>query len=201
MAKGRLTDKQKLFAAAYIETLNATESARRAGYQGDDNTLGVIGHENLRKPKIKALIDEYLNAHAMSAAEVLYHLTDIARGDIGMYLGKSGRPDLSSLISDESPVGGRKTRLIKKVRTKNLVKDKEAVEEIEIELYDRLKALDLLAKYHQLTTTTRVEVSFEDQVIEAIRTGAVTFEALAEEFDEDLATQFFTTAGVPVQTE
>lgn len=42
-----LTEKQKRFIDFYIQTGNATESCRLAGYQG--NNLDRIGYENLRK--------------------------------------------------------------------------------------------------------------------------------------------------------
>ena len=51
------TGKQSAFIDWYVITLNGTLSARNAGYKGDDNTLGVVAYENLRKPKIKAEIE------------------------------------------------------------------------------------------------------------------------------------------------
>ena len=52
----KLTIKQKTFVSEYLKTGNATEAARRAGYKGNDNTLGQVGNENLRKPKVLELI-------------------------------------------------------------------------------------------------------------------------------------------------
>ena len=43
----KLTEKQKRFIDYYIQTGNATESCRLAGYRGDN--LDRIGYENLRK--------------------------------------------------------------------------------------------------------------------------------------------------------
>lgn len=37
---------------------NATEAARLSGYKGSDNTLGVVGFDNLKNPKIAAAIAE-----------------------------------------------------------------------------------------------------------------------------------------------
>jgi phage terminase small subunit len=54
--KERLTPKQRKFIEAY--TGNATEAARIAGYQGDDNVLGVTGYDLLRNPKIAQAIAE-----------------------------------------------------------------------------------------------------------------------------------------------
>jgi len=55
-----LTDKQKIFIEAYLECWNATEAARRAGYEGNDNTLGSVGWENLQKPYIRQEVDRRL---------------------------------------------------------------------------------------------------------------------------------------------
>src|SRR6187399_566616 len=58
-----LSLKQTAFVAAYLGEANgnATEAARIAGYKGNDDTLKVVGHENITKPYIADLI---LNAKA-----------------------------------------------------------------------------------------------------------------------------------------
>ena len=88
-----LTDKQRLFVDAYLQTWNATESARRAGYGGNDTTLGAIGSENLRKPLISALVKARLAEKAMAADEVLARLGDQARGTMEefLHIGPNGK--------------------------------------------------------------------------------------------------------------
>jgi phage terminase small subunit len=55
----KLTAKQQAFVDNYIITLNATEAAKRAGYNcKDDMNYGMVGNENLKKPKIRAAIDK-----------------------------------------------------------------------------------------------------------------------------------------------
>jgi phage terminase small subunit len=49
-----LNPRQLAFVRAYAETGNATEAARRAGYAGDDATLGVTGHRLLKNDKVGA---------------------------------------------------------------------------------------------------------------------------------------------------
>lgn len=76
----KLTHKQELFVNAYLGEAkgNATEAARLAGYGGNDVTLASVGMENLRKPQIAALVEKRTSEAAMSAAEVLQKLSEIA---------------------------------------------------------------------------------------------------------------------------
>lgn len=79
----KLTEKQRRFVDYYIETGNASEAARRAGYS--EKTAGWIGQENLQKPTIKAAIDARLkeleDKRIAKADEVLEFLTATLRGD------------------------------------------------------------------------------------------------------------------------
>lgn len=76
-----LTPKQKAFADYYIETGNASESARKAGYKND-----VSGRENLQNPTVSAYIAERMGAQdekrVASANEVLEFYTATMRGEI-----------------------------------------------------------------------------------------------------------------------
>lgn len=56
MSEEKLTPKQTLFVSEYLKTGNATEAARKAGYKGNDKTLGQVGSENLKKPGIARAI-------------------------------------------------------------------------------------------------------------------------------------------------
>lgn len=56
--KGKLTDKQKRFVQEYVIDSNATQAAIRAGYS--ERTAHSTGHDNVRKPEIKAAIDKAL---------------------------------------------------------------------------------------------------------------------------------------------
>ncbi|MDB2123716.1 terminase small subunit [Clostridium paraputrificum] len=79
----KLTPKQKAFADYYIETGNATEAARRAGYKGKN--LNRIASENLSKLDIKQYIEERLakieDARIAKGEEVLQYLTKVMRGE------------------------------------------------------------------------------------------------------------------------
>lgn len=79
-----LTPKQKAFADAYIETANATEAARRAGY--NPHSARVIGRENLTKPSISGYIRERMDeqdaARVAKADEVLRFYSAVMRGEV-----------------------------------------------------------------------------------------------------------------------
>ncbi|NGT62950.1 terminase small subunit [Clostridium perfringens] len=79
----KLTPKQKAFAEYYIETGNATEAARKAGYKGKN--LNRIASENLSKLDIKNYIDEKMkeleDKRIAKAEEVLEYLTRVLRGE------------------------------------------------------------------------------------------------------------------------
>ena len=80
---GMMSEKQKAFCDYYIETLNAAESARRAGYA--EKSAKMIGCENLTKPYLKEYIDlrlaEMEEKRVASAEEVLRYLTSVMRGE------------------------------------------------------------------------------------------------------------------------
>ncbi|WP_303164489.1 terminase small subunit [Mitsuokella multacida] len=80
----KLTEKQRRFIDYYIETGNASEAARRAGYS--KKIANRIGTENLSKPVIKAAIDARLkeleDKRIAKADEVLAFLTSTLRGEL-----------------------------------------------------------------------------------------------------------------------
>lgn len=77
----KLTPKQQAFADYYIETGNATEAARRAGYKKPN----VQGSQNLEKLSIKSYIEERVKAldekRIAKGEEVLQYLTKVMRGE------------------------------------------------------------------------------------------------------------------------
>jgi hypothetical protein len=57
-----LSLKQSRFAREYARHGNGTKAAKVAGYRGSDVALGVMAHDNLRKPKVASAIDQELKA-------------------------------------------------------------------------------------------------------------------------------------------
>lgn len=79
-----LTPKQKAFADAYIETGNASEAARRAGYS--EKTAKQMGSENLSKRDvseyIKSRMADLEAQHVATADEVMRFFSSVMRGEV-----------------------------------------------------------------------------------------------------------------------
>ncbi len=78
-----LTAKQAAFVREYLIDLNATQAAIRAGYS--EKTAEKIGSENLKKPEVKAEIDQAIKSRAervqVDADYVLRRLYEMAEAD------------------------------------------------------------------------------------------------------------------------
>lgn len=143
MAEG-LTAKQARFVEEYLDCLNATEAARRAGYSSPRQ----VGSENLSKPYIQAAIQAGMAERAMPADEVLARLSAIARADIRELIrferpkAREGEetPDEWLWRLDLRP--DAPMHLVKKITPNKYG--------YAIELHDPLAALSTLAKHHGL---------------------------------------------------
>ena len=79
-----LSEKQIAFCYAYVETNNAAEAARRAGYS--ERTARSQGQKLLTKPNIAFKIDqlkkEQQSASIATAQEVMEYFTKVMNGEI-----------------------------------------------------------------------------------------------------------------------
>lgn len=85
----KLSLKQKRFCEYYVQTGNATESAKRAGYS--EKTAYRTGADNLKKPQISAYIQELSKAddekRIADAREILEYFTSVMRGEVNDQFG------------------------------------------------------------------------------------------------------------------
>lgn len=79
----KLSERQQQFVDFYIQTGNAAEAARRAGYS--DCKGSRIGSQLLKKPGIRAAVDarlaEVASERIADAREILEYLTAVMRGE------------------------------------------------------------------------------------------------------------------------
>lgn len=184
-----LSPQHKRFADEYLIDLNGTQAAIRANYS--EKSAAVTASRLLRNANIREYIDAEIAKQSMSAGEVLRRLAEHARGDLAEFIGKD---------DNELKAHPRSWLLKKYKRTVTKGKDGETREQIEIELHDPQAALVHLGRYHKLFVDRVQSDDWRTEAIDLIRRGELTFDALAEAFDNDLASQLFREAGVPVQT-
>lgn len=147
---GDLTLKQRKFCFAFAGEANGigVESARLAGYQGDDLTLRVTAARLLTKANIQRFIQELrsdaekaASGKILSATEVLVGLTRIAEADVAEVFEPDGTFDLASAQKRG------KSRLIKSMSF-----DKDTGRLTKLELHNAHGAHVDLGKYHKLFT-------------------------------------------------
>lgn len=137
----KLTIKQQKFIDYYIETGNATEAAKRAGYS--QKTAYSTGQENLKKHVIKTAIEARLkeleSERVASAQEVLEYLTAMMRGEL--------TEEIVQLDMDGAYQRTQKAAFLK----------------------DRIKAAELLGKRHQLfTENIKMTAELVPQIVEDV---------------------------------
>ncbi|MBY7665468.1 MULTISPECIES: terminase small subunit [Staphylococcus] len=136
-----LTPRQIRFVNEYIKTLNITQSAIKAGYA--PNSAHVTGSRLLRNEKVNEYIksqqEKVMDDSILTAKELLHLLTNAAVGDET----ETKEVVVKRSSFEKNPDTGRM----------NLVYN-EHVELVEVPIKpsDRLKARDMLGKYHSLFT-------------------------------------------------
>jgi hypothetical protein len=128
--KTKLSLKQSKFVDYYLQTGNASKSAKLSGYNGNDATIRAIGAENLTKPLIKQAIKSRLIKDKITPDYVLSGISTIADNSskdvdrlkayelLGKYL---------KLFTDNTP--DRPTEIILKLGLPDITKDKPKVVE------------------------------------------------------------------------
>lgn len=135
---GKLTEKQRRWIDHYVETGNAAEAARLAGYAASsDKAFGNIGSENLDKlgKYVQERIESKDDQRIAKGDEVLRFLTSVLRGE---------ETDEVIFTGENADGGAEVQRVEKRVLTK-----------------DRLKAAEMLAKRYGLLTE-KVDVTMNE---------------------------------------
>lgn len=140
-----LTLKQKAFADYYIETGNAYQSAKKAGYSENYAKGNVV--KLLENVSVKSYIDEQLkkieDIRIAKAEEILIHLTQVMRGEIKEEV----------VVTEGTGEGCSDARIMEK----------------QVSAKDRIKAAELLGKRYRLfTEKVELEGSVPVQIIDDI---------------------------------
>jgi phage terminase small subunit len=118
-----LTAKQQQFVELYLGDCrgNGARAAREAGYKGDGRQ---VAYENLRNETIRARIDERLETEALSAAQILAELSELAMAPTSHFM---------QIIRPADDKRGQKMT-------------------VRLDYSAKVRALELLGKYHRLWT-------------------------------------------------
>lgn len=159
----KLTPKQSLFVKEYLVDLNAKQAAIRAGYS--KKTAEVIGHENLSKPYLAAIIQEEMDKRSkrveITADNVLNELAKLAFGNIKNLYDENGSlahpQDLDDAVS----------ATITEVTEKQVGSQEESVVlERKYKVADKKGSLELLGRHLKLFTDKIEHTGKDGEAIE-----------------------------------
>lgn len=154
--------------AHYLDCLNATEAARRAGYKSPHPE----GSRLLQNATVRAVVDAGLSEKAMPADEVLARLAEIARADIRALM------QFSEADADGAPAGSFVGLRLERGAPLHLVKRLTPTRYgMAVELHDAHAALTTLAKVHGLlggVDWTKIPQS----ILDALADGRLTVDDL-----------------------
>ena len=147
------TGKQEAFIDHYLSTLVGVEAARLAKYKGNYNTLGVVAHENLRKPKIRNEINRRMKELTIAPEEVIFRLQDHALGSLEAFVRFNG--DGTFWVDLDKAKEAGVLHLAKEIKQdKKVYADKdgniETTYRTEVKIHDSQAALDKLARCYGL---------------------------------------------------
>ncbi|AUN23732.1 terminase small subunit (plasmid) [Clostridium botulinum] len=135
--ENKLTNKQKAFCDYYIETGNATEAYKMAGYK-IYKSAGVEANKTLNNPKIKEYLDKRLkpldDKRIAKAEEVLEYLTKVMRGEekdqLGLDASLQDRTKAAELLGKRYRIFTEKTEINGNInQTVQFVNDLDELEE------------------------------------------------------------------------
>ena len=149
-----LTPKEAKFVAAYLETSNATEAAKRAGFS---SSQGLLKRPQIRK-EIEARMGKIMSKKEVTAERVVEELAKIAFANI------------DDFVDDEYRIQPKPKRkamaAVQEVTTETIVdrrkdidpEDREDVKRVKMKMYSKLDALNSLGRHFGIFTD-KVEVS------------------------------------------
>lgn len=160
----KLTPKEERFCYEYLANgFNASKAALKAGYS--QKTAYIIGHENLKKPKIHARIqamkDNLAETAGISALMIAHEHAKIAFSSVAnLHNTWIERKALDELSEDERAcIQEVSTKVVK---VKNELDEYNDVEYIKIKTYDKQKSLEALSDLLGYKAPVRQEITGKD---------------------------------------
>lgn len=161
-----ISRKERIFILAYMRTLDATKSAREAGFKATGYYIEQIGRNILGKPYIRAIVDEETKKALLSIPDVSSRLKEQASANISDFFKDEFRvlPD-GSVVTDKVLDWDKlkeKGYLVKK-----FVQDDKG--KITLELYDAQAALNLIGKHLKMFQDQLDVQDLGDVIVKIVR--------------------------------
>lgn len=173
----KLTNKQSVFCREYLIDLNAAQAAIRAGFSPKHPNDG--GAKLMAKPHVKAEIKRLMTERekrlGIAADEIIYELVIIAKANAADFVQVTNRKEIDK---NGNPVEVCRVRIkptdeIDQGKIAALAGIRQSACGVEVKLYDKLKALELLMRHMGLLRNKteerdKVEITVElaDQIKE-----------------------------------
>lgn len=144
---GELTDKQERFCREYLKDLNATEAAKRAGYQAKGaNEFSSIGAQNLGKLRISQRLHELKTARAerlkIEADDVLRELWNLGSYSADEYFTWDAVGNVTLTASDKLT-----KEQAKRISSIKQTRGTDGRQMIEMKFFDKVRALELVGQH------------------------------------------------------
>lgn len=154
----KLTIKQKRFIKEYLKDLNAAQACMRAGYDVSPKNANSLGSQLLSNTNLIPHLEKAKQEHEyriqIETDDIMDEITNIAlEGDITSFLEVHGGRSISIKSLDE--LSPDQKRCIQSI--------KETQFGLEVRLYDKLKALELLGKWKRMFTD-KVSIETEGEI-------------------------------------
>lgn len=150
-AKPVFTDKQSAFCREYLRDFNATQAAIRAGYK--ENAARQTASDLLSKPDIQHYIQSLSNKmNERTDNDIERIICELQLIAFGSMRDVAEWSHLGINLKDSVAIG-HSARLISEIK-----ESKGKVESISVKLHDKLRALEMLGKYHKIFTD-KIEVN------------------------------------------
>lgn len=161
--RGKVSPPPELFVAEYLKDGNAKQAAIRAGYSS--SAASKMGHSMLKRPEVKALIEQRTKAQAerieISNDQLRYEIQRVAMSSMKNFtvVDKVGMPhfDLSNLSDDDWAAISEITTDTVMESTGEYDDDgkpiKQAVRRMKFKLHSKMDATRLLAQVKGMITT------------------------------------------------
>lgn len=136
-----MTDRDKRFAEEYIVDLNASAAAIRAGYSPKTakDAAAWIREDNPQKPQVKAMVERLMAERSRR--------TGITADRVLTEIAKIAFVNADDVIDFESGKVKQNAKRVDKAAIQSITNKTGKIEEHEVKLMDKTRALELLGKH------------------------------------------------------